>query len=298
MSFSGDIKDELFEILPKSRHCQLAELSAYVSFLGKFHKKEGKLRFSLETENPNIQRKCFTLLKKLDTITRYDAGIIEEDAPAMQQMLKMEQKTSPVDGLLLQQQCCKRSFIRGAFLATGSMSDPNKAYHYEIVCDSEPQAIQLQDALNSFDLEAKIVERKNHFVVYLKEGEQISTALGLMGANRGVLEFENVRVMKDMRNAVNRKVNCETANISKTVNAAVRQLEDIRFIEDVAGLDILSSNLREIAEARLENPDTPLKDLGNLLNPPVGKSGVNHRLRRISEIADRLREETFQEDLS
>ena len=285
MSFSGDIKDELFEVLPKSRHCQLGELAAYVSFLGKFHKKDGKLRFSLETENPNIQRKCFTLLKKLDTITRYDAGIIEEDAPMMQQMLKMEQRTSPVDGLLLQQQCCKRSFIRGAFLATGSMSDPNKAYHYEIVCDNEPQALQLQDALCAFDLDAKIVERKNHFVVYLKEGEQISTALGLMGANRGVLEFENIRVMKEMRNAVNRKV-----------NAAVRQLEDIRFIEDTAGLDILSANLREIAEARLENPDTPLKDLGNLLNPPVGKSGVNHRLRRISEIANRLREERFQEE--
>jgi DNA-binding protein WhiA len=135
-------------------------------------------------------------------------------------------------------------------------------------------------------------------VVYIKEGEQISTVLGLMGANRGVLDFENVRVMKDMRNAVNRKVNCETANISKTVNAAVRQLEDIRFIDEAVGLDTLSSNLQEIAQVRLENPDTPLKDLGNLLDPPVGKSGVNHRLRRISEIADRLREERFQEDLS
>ncbi|MCR5640208.1 MAG: DNA-binding protein WhiA [Lachnospiraceae bacterium] len=298
MSFSGDIKAELFEVLPKSRHCQIAELSAYASFLGNFHKKDEKLRFTLGTENPNVQRKCFTLLKKLDTITRYDAGVIEEDAPKMRQMLRMETGMSPVDGLLLQQPCCKRSFIRGAFLATGSMSDPNKAYHFEIVCESEPQATQLQDVMNAFDLDAKIVERKNHFVVYIKEGEQISTVLGLMGANRGVLDFENVRVMKDMRNAVNRKVNCETANISKTVNAAVRQLEDIRYIEEVQGLDTLSPNLQEIAQVRLENPDTPLKDLGNLLNPIVGKSGVNHRLRRISEIADRLREERFQEDLS
>lgn len=298
MSFSGDIKAELVEELPKSRHCQIAELAAYVAFLGNFHKKDGKLRFSLETENPNIQRKCFTLLKKLDTITRYDAGIIEEDAEGMRTMLKMENATTPVDGLLLQQQCCKRSFIRGAFLAAGSMSDPNKAYHFEIVCDNAPLAEQLTDVLNVFELDAKIVERKNHYVVYIKEGEQISTVLGLMGANRGVLDFENVRVMKDMRNAVNRKVNCETANISKTVNAAVRQLEDIRFIDEAVGLDTLSSNLQEIARVRLENPDTPLKDLGNLLDPPVGKSGVNHRLRRISEIADRIREERFQEDLS
>ena len=296
MSFSGDIKTELFEILPKGRHCQIAELAAYVSFLGNFHKKDGKLRFSLDSENLNIQRKCFTLLKKLDTITKYDTGVIEEDAEGMRQMLKIDSKVAPVDGLLLQQQCCKRSFIRGAFLATGSMSDPNKAYHFEVVCDDELLAKQLMELMNSFDLDAKIVERKNHFVVYLKEGEQISTVLGLMGANRGVLDFENVRVMKDMRNAVNRKVNCETANISKTVSAAVRQLEDIRFIEEAEGLDSLSANLREIAEVRLENPDTPLKDLGNLLNPPVGKSGVNHRLRRISEIAERLREERFQEE--
>ena len=194
-----------------------------------------------------------------------------------------------VDGQIIQQPCCKRAFIRGAYLTTGSMSDPSKAYHFEIVCQTREQAKQLQTVMNTFVTDAKIVQRKNHYVVYLKEGEQISDMLSVMEAHKMRLDFENVRIVKEMRNSVNRQVNCETANIEKTVNAAVRQIEDIKWIESQCGLESLPENLREMARLRIENPEMPLKDLGTLLVPPVGKSGVNHRLRRISEIADKLR---------
>ena len=141
----------------------------------------------------------------------------------------------------------------------------------------------------TFDVDAKIVERKKHYVVYLKEGAQIVDMLNVMGAHVALMNLENVRILKEMRNSVNRKVNCETANISKTVNAAVRQVEDIQYIMKTKGLSSLPDNLQEIAQVRLEHPDMPLKDLGTLLTPPIGKSGVNHRLRRISEIAEKLR---------
>ena len=191
-----------------------------------------------------------------------------------------------VDGLLIQQGCCKRAYIRGAFLAAGSISDPEKSYHFEIVCRTMEQAKQLQDVINSFDMDAKIVERKKHFVVYLKEGSQIVDILNVMEAHIALMNLENVRILKEMRNSVNRKVNCETANISKTVNAAVKQLEDIVYVRDTIGFETLPDGLREIAELRLEYPEAPLKELGTYLNPPVGKSGVNHRLRKISTIAE------------
>jgi hypothetical protein len=191
-------------------------------------------------------------------------------------------------GLLLQNTCCRRAYIRGAFLAAGSISDPSKSYHFEIVCASMPQALQLQELMTGFETDAKIVERKDRFVVYLKEGSQIVDMLNVMEAYVSLMNLENVRILKEMRNSVNRKVNCETANISKTVNAAVKQLEDIEKIRDTIGFDRLPAHLKEMALLRLEHPDAPLKELGGYLDPPVGKSGVNHRLRRLSEIADEI----------
>ena len=196
-----------------------------------------------------------------------------------------------VDGMLVQRSCCKRAYIRGAFLVSGSMSDPQKSYHFEIVCSSEKQAEQLCILMREFVPDAKVVRRKKYYIVYIKEGAQIVDILNVMEAYTSLMDLENVRIVKEMRNTVNRKVNCETANINKTVGAAVRQIEDIRLIERKLGLSSLADNLREIAEARLEHPDTPLKELGEYLSPPVGKSGVNHRLRKLSEIAEQLREE-------
>lgn len=187
--------------------------------------------------------------------------------------------------------CCKRSYIRGAFLTAGSMSDPSKSYHFEIVCSEEEEAMHLRDIINSFDMDAKIVPRKKTFVVYLKEGSQIVDILNVMEAHIGLMELENVRILKEMRNSVNRKVNCETANINKTVSAAVRQMEDISYIKETAGFDKLPEGLKDVALTRLEYPEATLKELGSLLREPLGKSGVNHRLRKLSEIADKLREQ-------
>ena len=184
---------------------------------------------------------------------------------------------------------CIRDSIRGAFIAAGSMSDPRKAYHFEIVCSSEGTAESLQEIMNSFDVSAKVVQRKKNYVVYLKEGAHIVDILNVMEAHVALMKLENVRIFKEMRNAVNRKVNCETANINKTVSAAVRQLEDIVYIRDTLGFDKLPDGLRDVALTRLENPEVALKELGGLLEHPVGKSGVNHRLRKLSEIAEKLR---------
>ena len=152
------------------------------------------------------------------------------------------------------------------------------------------RAAQLQQLIRSFGPDAKIVERKNHYIVYIKEGAQIVDMLNIMEAHISLMNLENIRIVREMRNDVNRKVNCEAANINKTVNAAVRQMEDIHYLETVGSLDSLPEGLAEIAGLRLAHPDASLKELGEMLTPPVGKSGVNHRLRKISQLADKLRE--------
>ena len=172
----------------------------------------------------------------------------------------------------------------------GSISDPRKGYHLEFVCTRPDKAEQLRSVIQGFGMEAKIVTRKKYYVVYLKEGSAIVDLLNVCGAPISLMNLENLRILKEMRNSVNRRVNCETANITKTVNAATRQIEDIKYLRDYYGFRNLPENLRQMAEVRLENPDAPLKELGEYLNPPVGKSGVNHRLRKLSELADNMRE--------
>ena len=191
--------------------------------------------------------------------------------------------------MLLKSNCCKRSFVRGAYFTVGSMSDPEKSYHLEFVCQNEEYAEQMVEILKSFSLDARIVLRKKYYVVYMKEGEGIVDLLNVMEAHVALLELENTRILKEMRNSINRRVNCEAANITKTVNAATRQVEDILYIKEHYGFQNLPENLCEIAVVRLENPEASLKELGELLNPKVGKSGVNHRLRKLMEIADGLK---------
>lgn len=297
MSFSREVKNELASHVDKARHCQLAELAAIISHEARVCIRDGQTHLEFQSDNPLTQKKYFTLLGKTTTIDSNELNLGQEDAKEVLTTVKMWKETETaqplcmdvVDGLLLQQTCCKRAYIRGAFLASGSISDPNKSYHFEIVCRTFEQGRQLQQVMTDFGVDAKIVERKKYFVVYLKEGAQIVDMLNVMGAHIALMNLENVRILKEMRNSVNRKVNCETANISKTVNAAVRQVEDIQLIVEKQGMSSLPENLQEIARVRMENPDMPLKELGALLTPPIGKSGVNHRLRRIGEIADRLR---------
>ena len=313
MSFSGKVKEELSQQLPTARHCQIAELAAILSFCGSVI-IDSRERFSIKihTENIAVARKCFTLIEKTFNIetenairrnqargsTIYSVAVKRHtDAVRILQAVKLLdregevfEEMSVVKNIVVQQMCCRRAFLRGAFLAAGSMSDPEKSYHFEIVCASEARAVQLQTMMDSFGVDAKIVLRKKTYVVYLKEGSQIVDMLNVMEAHVALMDLENVRILKEMRNSVNRIVNCETANIHKTVSAAVKQLEDIKYIQDTIGLDVLTDGLKEMALVRLEHPEATLKELGQLLSSPVGKSGVNHRLRKLSEIADRARE--------
>ncbi|MCX4319505.1 DNA-binding protein WhiA [Lachnospiraceae bacterium 38-14] len=296
MSFSSEVKQELAVSFAKSRHCMLAELSAIINYTGKVSILKGEVSLLLQTDNQLVREKYGVLLERLFHIEPRERKMSQEETLKVLEGVKLWDKanhcfknTSVVDGILIQQNCCKRAFIRGAFLSAGSISNPNKGYHFEIVCTSLPQAKQIQSAMNSFEADAKIVTRKKNQVVYVKEGTHIVDLLNVMGAHEALMNLENVRIVKEMRNSVNRQVNCETANISKTVNAAVRQIEDIVYIRDHMGLESLPDHLREMALLRLKYPDVPLKELGSYLNPPVGKSGVNHRLRKLSKIAEEMR---------
>ncbi len=295
MSFSSKVKAELANQVGASRHCRLAELAVILACSGKLKARDQEICLTLDTENGLLKEKYTMLLSLLFGINEAPEWICGETALQILESVKIWDKRSgqffdmeTVNGMLIQHSCCRRAFIRGAFLAAGSMSNPNKAYHFEIVCRSVRQAKQIQAAMNRFDVDARVVARKKNQVVYVKEGEHIVDLLNIMEAHVALMDLENVRIVKEMRNFVNRQVNCETANISKTVNAAVRQIEDILYIKGRMGLDALPDHLREIALLRLEYPDMPLKELGAYLNPPVGKSGVNHRLRKISELAAEL----------
>lgn len=305
MSFSSQVKEELSGRISSARHCQLAEIAAITSLNGEVFVDElGDYSIKITTENKNVLGKYFTLLRKtfnieaenfIDVSTNTFYINDSYEAKRILSAIKMlddegrVMRSNLVNPLVVQQQCCKRSFLRGAFLATGSISDPSKFYHLEIVCTTERKAKQLVDIIETFDVEAKIVQRKKYLVVYIKEGSYIVDMLNIMEAHVSLMELENIRIYKEMRNSVNRKVNCEMANLNKTVAAAVKQINDIKYIQDTIGLESLSSGLRDIAYVRLENADMNLKDLGELLTPPVGKSGVNHRLRKLSQIADDIR---------
>lgn len=286
MSFSSDVKKELLGQVPRSRHCQLAELAGIINMDGAIDKDTGCL--VLESENELVIHKYEVLMKKAFSV---DAGspLTQGDTKRIMSALKLEKPGYAADGLILMQTCCKRAYLRGVFMAAGSISNPQKSYHFEIVCKSSSQAEQIQEILKGFDTDAKIVGRKSHYVVYLKEGSNIVDCLNVMEAYVSLMNLENVRILKEMRNSVNRKVNCETANIKKTVNAAVKQIEDIELIRDKTGLEKLPDVLKETARLRLEYPEATLKELGGYFDPPVGKSGVNHRLKKISAIAEELR---------
>lgn len=293
MSFSSDVKEELARQYSKSRHCQLAELAGMLELEGIL---DGESRvLAMATDNELLIEKFHALIYKafgMDALGGLDGKQSMQILSALRWNHVPEDglciSEQRADGLLVQQTCCKRAFIRGAFMAAGSISDPNKSYHFEIVCRTLEQALQLQNLIASFQADAKIVERKERYVVYLKEGSQIVDMLNVMEAYVALMRLENVRILKEMRNTVNRKVNCETANINKTVNAAVKQMEDIKRIKEVVGFENLPVSLAEVAQARLDHPDATLKELGTFLDPPVGKSGVNHRLRKLAEMAENL----------
>ncbi len=313
MSFSSDVKEELSGKTGTARHCKIAETAAIISFCG-------RVSMDSETGALRVQTENLFMARKLDNLLRFTFDIIpgirvrrgrgshknrlytvsvEDESDAAQVLASCKLEARYGDGLtdlfltqnvVIQNTCCKRAFLRGAFLASGSISDPERFYHFEISCPGEAKAKQVQDLMRAFDLEPRTVTRKNHQIVYLKEGDQIVDILNIMEATRSLMQLENIRILKEMRGSVNRQVNCETANINKTVSAAVKETEDIMFIRDTVGLETLPESLREMAQLRLDNPEATLQELGEASSPPIGKSGVNHRLRRLGAIARELRE--------
>lgn len=313
MSFSIKVKNELANHISNATHCRIAELAALISMCGSVIIDENNnYKIRVKTETQPTAEKIKKLLWKtfkvdVDISTRENAyskvgrtyTLLVGDH---QQALKILQATklinenneigekfSITNNIVIMKDCCKRAFIRGAFMAAGSISDPNKSYHFEIKCNSEKKAKQLIELLENYNIDGKMVARKGGYVVYIKEGEGIVDVLNVMEAHVSLMEMENVRILKGMSNYYNRQVNCETANIKKTVATSVRQIDDIDFIIQNKGIDYLPEKLQDIAWVRKENPDASLQELGEMLDPPLGKSGVNHRLRKICQIAQELR---------
>ena len=313
MSFSIKVKNELANHISNATHCRIAELAALISMCGSVMIDENNnYKIRIKTETQPTAEKIKKLLWKtfkvdVDISTRENAyskvgrtyTLLVGDH---QQALKILQATklinenneigenfSITNNIVIMKDCCTRAFIRGAFMAAGSISDPNKSYHFEIKCNSEKKAKQLIELLENYNIDGKMVARKGGYVVYIKEGEGIVDVLNVMEAHVSLMEMENVRILKGMSNYYNRQVNCETANIKKTVATSVRQIDDIDFIIQNKGIDYLPEKLQDIAWVRKENPDASLQELGEMLDPPLGKSGVNHRLRKICQIAQELR---------
>lgn len=311
MSYSIDTKNELARIVAAKTCCQLAELAAIVKMDG-IMQLSGKHEISLNimTENAAVARKVFTYLKNLfgvhtdimmtkkNRLKKNNVYLVRMSPQAevlnVLGSIGMIDEQGGLPGLikpeLLKKDCCRRAYLRGVFLGGGSVSDPEGDYHLEILVNDENFSKFLCRLLKRYSLTARINERKNWDVVYLKGGEDIIKLLNLMGAHQALLSFENIRIYKDVRNQVNRLVNCETANLNKTVNAAVQQIEDIKLLDEAVGLAKLPLPLRTVAEIRLKYPDISLKELGEKLDPPIGKSGVNHRIRRLQKMADKIKE--------
>ncbi|MGI6065861.1 MAG: DNA-binding protein WhiA [Bacillota bacterium] len=313
MSFSVKTKNELARIISSKKCCQLAEFIALVRMDGVVQiSANQKVSVAIITENAAVARKIFKLAKELfdlqTEIIVYKKNRLKKNnvysvrIPPQPQVAELLHTLGLIDQNnrwnpgyrdklpqeILQKQCCKRAYLRGAFLGGGSVNNPEGTYHLEIITNNREHATVIAKLFKGFDLPVKISQRKKWQVVYLKESEQIVNCLNIMGAHHALLEFENTRIIKGVRNQVNRLVNCETANLNKTVDAAVRQIESIKKVQAVIGLEKLPQGLREIAELRLAYPHISLKELGEAVSPKIGKSGVNHRMRKLELIAEKI----------
>ena len=286
MSFSSEVKDELARVNPEAPAARRAELSALLLYGGKWRAEEEQLLFS--SEHAGTVRKYFTLVRNAYRIK--DSFVIQKRPSLKRAHTFSAVLTGSAPVRMLLEDLHFRTDALGEIVFPGQREeDPEKSYHMEFVCSDEEKAGILKALLRKFGADAGIVGRKRFSVVYLKDSSEIVDVLGWMEAPGALMEMENIRILKDMRNSVNRQVNCEAANISKTVSASLKQVQEIEYIRDTAGLDSLPEHLREMAEVRLRYPDAALKELGEYLNPPVGKSGVNHRLRKLTQYAGELR---------
>lgn len=300
MSFSNDVKNELSRIETNDPCCDKAELLGLLRMSGAIIIRGSNVGIHFSTENAALARRVLQLLKsnyqvqtevvitrsrRLKKNNRYQVRVIP--APQVSKALTELQLLSVESDLknpLLNNHCCKRTFLRGAFLGGGSISRPSSDYHLEMVTGNEDFAHSIIKVMHSFSLKAKLTDRKNDFIVYLKDGESITKFLSVIGAHNSMMDFENVRIVKEMRNNVNRVVNCETANLNKVVKAAVRQINCIKYIEQHLGLNQLPQALQDTARLRMEYPDASLNELVEY-SGGIGKSGINHRLKKLQEMA-------------
>lgn len=285
MSFSGEVKEELLNHHVESKESAFAEIAAFLYFSSEeIQIANQQTIIQLNLENEQLQQRLLMLCKKNISVHT----VMEEQTMLIPEAINFDMVDAEMESVL-EDTASQRAFLRVAYLCIGSMSDPEKSYHMEFDCQWEKQANILQSVMAQYNIDAKIVVRKNYYVLYVKEGAAIVDLLNIMGAHVSLMNFENFRILKEMRNSVNRKVNCETANIAKTVSAATKQVQDIMLIEETIGLMELPQGLQDVARLRLEYQEASLQELGDYLEPPVGKSGVNHRLRKISEIAEKIR---------
>lgn len=306
MSFAQRVRDELTGDISHARHCKIAEIAGMVCFGARYVSDENGEYAALYTDSEETARKYFTYTAKtfnIELLVKIDESsgkkerhhTIRTAAPEDCSELLSSLKATVKDGIIypgevvMLKQCCKRAFLRGAFLASGSISDPKKGYHLEFAVSTDRQADFLIETAAEFDLSLKKTVRKGLPVVYAKDSQVIADILGVTEAMLSVMELENIRIEKDVLNDVNRAMNCDIANARKTRDVAAKQIRDIEYIQERMGFDELPKGLREIAKLRLENPDSPLSELAEKLEPPLGKSGVNHRLQKLSQIADDLR---------
>jgi len=309
MTFSSKIKDELSRtevtdmLSAKAEAAALARTMGYVTLKGL-----NKMEMEFSTENAAVARRIFKLLKTAFEIStqvsvektnrlkkhnnyiikindRLSKNFLQEIRIADKEIINIMTFDFGVPKELIKNDACKRAYIRGAFMGCGSISDPEKSYHAEFVNNREEHSKGICKLLEGFGINGKTIFRKNYYVTYIKESEQISDLLALMGANNAVLEFENVRAVKETRNQINRVINCETANLDKIVDTSMRQINSIKVLKKYKAIDKLPDHLKELAYLRLKHTNASLKELGEMLNPPLGKSGVNHRLKKIEEIA-------------
>lgn len=307
MSFASDAKNELTRLEVHPEHAK-AELAALIRMNGSLSVVEKRFILNVQTENAAIARRIFTLLKnhfdvESELLVRRKMKLKKNNVYIVRLKKGTEQILSELgimEGMLYQGRVPEeiitnsqkvKSYLRGAFLAGGSVNSPDTSrYHLEIYSSYEEHNLDVCTMMNQFQLNARPLERRNGYITYLKESEKIADFLALIGATSSMLKFEDIRIVRDMRNSVNRLVNCENANINKTIDAAGKQIANIQLIEETQGFDSLPEKLREIAELRIENPDISLKELGEMIpSGPISKSGVNHRLRKINQIADEIR---------
>ena len=312
MSFSLETKSELCHIKIKNRSCILAALAAWIRVCGSLQIiTHGKKRIKIKTESYFIARWGIALAKRLFDI---EAEIFIKERKRLGKnksfsilfggndilkliyaigLLKRENNGLMINyGIpeeLVKNECCKRAFLRGLFIGAGSMSSPDKGYHLEIVLNNKILFDDAKKIIEELSVNIKSTTRKSRYILYLKESEKITTLLTLMGAQSAILEFESIKVYKDFRNNLNRQVNCETGNIQKTVTAASRQIQNIKKIINAGMFDSLSNDLRITAEARVNNPDSTLAELANMISLDISKSGINHRLRKLEDIADNIK---------